>query len=468
MLDHHPGLAVKYLLPQYTRGTGVEVGPGIGRDSEPLYPHFGKLAEEGGPWPTGLDFILVCNVQGDVWFEPTDFAPMVRMGGFLLHANGSRLIVSQRTEDGWQPVDLAIRGPSVGVVRYGGFGDMIQASTIFPALKAQGLKVYVLTTPQGKAIIEHDPHVDGFLLQDTDQVPNEELAAFWEVQAARFSRFVNLSESVEGTLLAYPGRANHAWPHAVRKARMSTVNYLEWTAQLAEVPFMPAARFYPTHAENEAVDRFLQRERVRAITSSANAAGALLGPVNAPVRFNVMVTLSGSSVHKAYPHMDHVIDRVLANLPLASVLLVGDLPCQILEVGWERHPRVMCLSGRIGIRETLALALACDCVIGPETGVLNAVGLEPMAKVVILSHSSATNLTKHWANTTPIEPPTDCYPCNRLHHDRRYCPEHQPTGAALCAFDVEPTLVYLPIHRAYEEWGQLRQLIAPRLEDQTT
>lgn len=449
MSDHHPALAVKYLLPQYTRGQGVEVGAGITLLTEPLYPHFGKLS---GQVAEVFDFVLVCNDPGKEWFDPADYATFVRDGGYLAHAMGDQLIVSRRTGEDWQLVEQAIPGPSAGVVRYGGFGDMIQAASIFPALRQAGFRVYVLTTPQGAQIIEHDPWVDGLILQDTDQVPNEELTGFWEVQAARFDRFVNLSESIEGTLLAYPGRANHAWPHAVRRARMGSVNYLEWTAQLAEVRYAPgAARFYPSEQELGAADRFLRLQRLRAVGAGK------VGPLAAPARFNILVTLSGSSVHKAYPHMDSVIERVLLNLPLASVLLVGDLVCQILEAGWEDNPRVACLSGRIGIRETLALAQQCNCVVGPETGVLNAVGFEPMAKVVILSHSSATNLTRDWFNCTAIEPPTACYPCNRLHHDRRYCPQHEPTGAALCAFDVEPSLVYAPIAQAYEEWAQMRQ-----------
>ena len=63
----------------------------------------------------------------------------------------------------------------------------------------------------------------------------------------------------------------------------------------------------------------------------------------------------------------------------------------------------------------LAFLDVCDVVIGPETGVLNAasyIGLPH--KIVMLSHSSKENLSKHWNNTTTLEPeyyPEDfCYP----------------------------------------------------------
>jgi len=445
----HPALAHKYLLPQFTRGRGIELGAGIDDSTPPLYAHFGKLRAE--VWNEPLDFVLVCNAQGHDWFEPTDYTGLVKKGGYLLHANGDTLAISQRiSSEDWSIrnlLELPLQGPAACVVRYGGFGDMLQAANVFPALKRAGFNVFVMTTPQGQAIIAEDPNVDGFILQDTDQVPNDELSAFWEVQARRFDRFVNLSESVEGTLLAYPGRANHGWPDIVRRTRLGSVNYLEWTAELAQVPYASESRFYPTEDERDAVQRFMARVRLTAVGGEGRP-----GPVNAPARFTIVWALSGSSIHKAYPHQDLVIERVLQTMPEASLVLVGDTACQILEAGWEDNPRVHCLSGRIGIRETLALAQVADCVVGPETGILNAVAFEPMGKVILLSHSSRQNLTAHWFNTYAMEPPTPCYPCHRLHHDRRYCPEHEPTGAAMCAWEIDPMQVHSAIAYIYDDW----------------
>jgi ADP-heptose:LPS heptosyltransferase len=450
-MQHHPALPYKYDLVQHTRGLGIEVGEGITAESEPLYPHFRKVESlTDADRAAGLDFVLVCHGSPGIEVEN------IKVGGFLCVVRHGGVQVLERDPDfngkaSWHSVDLSIPPKTVCVVRYGGFGDMIQAANIFPALKRDGWRVVVMTTPQGKDIVAHDPHVDEFLLQDTDQVPNNELTAYWDVQSARFERFINLSESVEGTLLAYPGRANHGWPDALRRRELGK-NYLEWTAQLAELPYLSETRFYPAEEERQAADRFLTRIRRRA------AQVPEVGPTNAPATFNIMFTLAGSSVHKMYPHQDDVIANVLAALPEATFTLVGDYACQLLEQGWEEHHRVNCLAGRIGIRETLAVAQRMDCVVGPETGVLNAVGFERNAKVILLSHSSPENLTKHWVNTEAIEPPTACYPCHRLHHDRRHCPEHEPTGASQCAFDIDPFRVFAAIGRAYAGWQQLRAL----------
>jgi ADP-heptose:LPS heptosyltransferase len=178
-------------------------------------------------------------------------------------------------------------------------------------------------------------------------------------------------------------------------------------------------------------------------------------PIVQPV-FNIMWCLSGSSIHKAYPHMDAVIARILLEMPEAAIHFTGDVACQILEAGWENEPRVFRQSGEMSIRQTLALAQACDTVIGPETGVLNAVAFEnEITKVVMLSHSSHENLTKHWANTIAIEPNREaapCYPCHRLHYTRDFCPFEEETHAAVCAYSISPDTVFRAVQVGYQRW----------------
>lgn len=365
-------------------------------------------------------------------FVPADIvSAMSELGGWDLVENEARsggteysfLLVFQKTEGVRHTSSYLTRRKrpkkSACVVRYGGFGDMLQAANVFPALKAEGYHVTVMTTPKGYDIIKHDPNVDDWFIQDPDQVPNHELPQFWAHHARKFARFVQLSESVEGTLLAMPGRANHAWPDAVRRKYLGQ-NYLEFTAELAGVPYQSAAKFYPTAEERKWAE-------------------GRMGDCSPCVVF----ALAGSSVHKFYPGQDAVIARILVEFPDCRIFLVGDPSCKMLELGWENEPRVKCLSGEIGIRETLALAQVADVVIGPETGVLNAVAFEPNRKVVLLSHSSVENLTKHWLNTVSVKPVgVACYPCHRLHFDRSFCPQDEETGAAVCQRSIHPGVVF--------------------------
>lgn len=366
-------------------------------------------------------------------FEPTDIIDAMRdmpTGWDLVRREDrdegteySFLLVFQKLEHmahrySWAKYPHARK--TVCVVRYGGFGDMIQAANLFPALKRAGYHVTVMTTPKGQDILKHDPHVDDWFIQDKDQVPNHELNDFWACVSKRFDKFINLCESVEGTLLAMPGRANHGWPHAMRHKYLDQ-NYLEFTAEIAQVPYSSESRFYPSEEEHEA------------------AQARLL-----PGGFNVMWALAGSSCHKFYPGQDAVIARILLERPNCRIFLVGDAACQILETGWEKEPRVVRLSGELSIRDTLALAKCCDAVVGCETGVLNAVAFEPNRKVVLLSHSSHENLTKHWTNTYALVPPEElaCYPCHRLHYTWQYCHQDAESGAAMCQRLIEPADVF--------------------------
>lgn len=307
------------------------------------------------------------------------------------------------------------------VVRYGGFGDMIQAANILPMLKRMGYHVTFMTTPKGQDILKEDPHIDEWFIQDQDQVPNWELNDFWAVISKRFDKFINLCETVEGTLLAMPGRANHGWPKNLRHERMND-NYLEFTAKVADVPYSSEAKFYPTEAEK------------------AEAKAKLCDGLN------VMWALAGSSCHKFYPGQDAVIARLLTEHENCRIFMVGDAACKILEAGWDKESRVVCTSGELGIRDTLTLAQLCDVVIGCETGVLNAVAFEPNRKVCLLSHSSHENLTKHWENTFAMAPAgLDCYPCHRLHYTRDFCKEDKETGAAMCMRMIDPADVYAAV-----------------------
>lgn len=367
-------------------------------------------------------------------FEPADIIDAMRdvEGGWDLVEREDRnegreysfLLVFKKLETAthqysWMAGAFARQRKRVCVVRYGGFGDMLQAANVLPALKRQGFHVTVMTTPKGKEVIKDDPNVDDWFIQDTDQVPNHELNDFWASVSKKFDRFVNLCESVEGTLLAMPGRANHAWPDAVRR-KLLGINYLEFTADLAGVPYSSESKFYPTEEE------------------LAAAKARLL-----PDGYNVVWALAGSSCHKFYPGQDAVIARILMERPECRIFMVGDDACKLLEMGWENEPRVVCLSGELGIRDTLALAKVADAVIGCETGVLNAVAFESNRKVLLLSHSSHENLSKHWVNTAALAPKgLACYPCHRLHYTREFCNEEPESGAAMCQAMINPADVY--------------------------
>lgn len=314
---------------------------------------------------------------------------------------------------------------TAAVVRYGAFGDLIQASSVFSALKSQGYHVTLYTTVGGYHVAMHDPNIDKFIVQGKDQVQNQLLPEFWEAISKKYDKFVNLSESVEGSLLALSGRTAHGWPHKLRH-KMLNVNYNEMTHDVAEIPYEFKQKFYATDDEK----RLAQK-----------AKDDIGGKV-------VLWSLSGSAVHKTWPWLDSAIARILLTNKDVKIVLVGDELCKLLEQGWEKEPRVICKSGEWSIRQSLAFAQVADVVVGPETGILNAVGMENMPKVIMLSHSSQENLTKYWKNTINLKPKTSCYPCHQMHYNFDHCKRDEITGCAQCQADLSPDEVFEAIEKA--------------------
>lgn len=320
------------------------------------------------------------------------------------------------------------------VVRYGAFGDLMQSASVWAGLKKQGYHVTVFSSLPGAAVIEHDPNIDELVLFDKDQVPNANLVNFWDVQAKRYDKFVNLSETVEGTWLAMPGRTPHRWTPLVRHKRMNE-NYVAFQHELAGVPHEPQIKFYATEAEKEWAK------------TTRKKMGA--GPV-------VVWSLAGSSVHKTWAGLDAIIASFMVHYPDSSVVLVGGPECVILEAGWENEKRVVCTSGKWSIRQSLAFLAEADLVIGPETGVLNAAACMEVPKLVFLSHSTHENLTRDWRNVFPLSSVGTKCPgrgndeapaCHQLHYGFTYCKQDPHTGTAQCQADIPESLVWETIER---------------------
>lgn len=327
-------------------------------------------------------------------------------------------------------------GKSCGVVRYGAIGDMMQASSVLAALKEEGyhITLYCAEGP-GYETIQHDPSIDDFYIQGRGQVPDQWLGPFWKHQAKKYDKWVNLCESVEGGLLAMTDRPVDTYDPAVRHA-MLDVNYVARQHLIARVEdALPKIHFYPTAAEA----KWAQVEK--------KAFGD----------FVVVWSLAGSSVHKTWPWLDDVVSGLLIDFPEVTLVFVGGPDGVLLEQGWEKTPRVHCRSGKYRIRESLSLAQIADVVVGSETGVLNAVAMEAMPKVIFLSHSTVENLTRDWVNThSLISVGTHCQgrgedeapACHRLHHGWARCTEapaipgtekmhtREGSGVAQCQYDI--------------------------------
>ncbi|MBF0212374.1 MAG: hypothetical protein HQM00_02280 [Magnetococcales bacterium] len=465
---------IRWFAVPYTRGTGLDMGCGVERLRRDSIGVDVKMVPDGATIigdfhvapnlfaENSLDYVFTSRPMSPRILEAVDsFWRVIRVGACLVvyqpeaeaeqwHAAvrqcavGATLMEDETSQDGqsrfmvwrkesdpgWKE-EMAFKRhdkPRALVVRYGGFGDQLQASAVFPGLKAQGYEVWMNTFPIGQEVLKHNPFIDGWLVQDPLQVPNHELREYWQAMERRFAKVVNLSESVEWTTLVQEDRLVFRWPTAARKYLFDTINYQELIHKIADVPGPYDVTFFSTPEEQ----KWAMRQR-------REMAGK--GPV-------ILWVLSGSAFHKAWPWTADVARSVLDQWPDAVIVTCGHTNCQILEEELPDDPRVVRRSGVWSIRETMAFAQASTIVVGPETGVLNAVGtMETPAKVLMLSHSSRINLAKHWRKTVSLEPDVACFPCHQMHYSKKSCVENQTTFAAECATRISPEAVYHAIER---------------------
>lgn len=428
LLEHFPRKAVPAVLKEWSRVLRVGAYLVLYVPSANLYPKTGTPgANPHHHWdiyPGDIEKILQeCTDCGWTQLEKEERNQEEEYSLFL---------VFKKRDDGKFVEKIWQRHPEgkkrALIVRFGAIGDLLQSCSILPGLKAQGYHITWMGHANTSPVIVNDPHVDSWILQDQDQVPNAQLGPYWKSLEERYDKMINLCESVEGGILQMPGRLQHVYSDESRRKVYGNINYLDRTHDIADVPRGPAPKFYPTVLE----ESWAIKERAK-----------IAGPV-------IIWCLTGTSFHKTYPFVDTCVKWIVEKTP-ATVYLYGDklqaktLQDAILEClknDKVNLGQIKPICGEWSIRESLSFAQKADIVIGPETGIMNGVSHEEnVHKIIYLSHSSHENLTRDWPNATVLQPDVKdvpCYPCHRLHYTWEFCNKLERTGAALCASNIKP------------------------------
>ena len=430
----------KWFIVPYSRGIVMQIG-----GDQPLYGHF-LLTDTVEIIADGKLDALVINgaeILESNTFE--DWRRVIKPDGYIIFVNQDEteaknilsvwsdcviakqrdqlLVVTPNKKEKQKPKP----DKSCLVVRYGAWGDQIICAGIFPLLKKQGYHVTLNCQAPQHVINATHPDIDELMVQDRNQVHNDDLVTYWQAIATEYDKVVNLSSSIEGQLLLSHEHPKYFWSQSARH-KLFNQNYMEITHDLADVPYnFRGCVFHATADEKEQAKEIRQR-------------------FDAPL---VTWAVAGSSVHKWYPHMADVLVGLLEQTN-AYVMLMGDkeamvLQESVLEETEKRYgsvERIAAQCGTLPMRASMALAQVSDVVVGPETGLLNAVCMEKNHKVVIVSHSGPKQLTKHWKNTKEILPQnTACFPCHRLHFDFEHCNQDDNTKAARCSASIEPATI---------------------------
>jgi len=288
------------------------------------------------------------------------------------------------------------------VVRYGAIGDAVMLTPVIKKLHEDGYEVTLNITPYCKDVFLHNPYVSNIIIQERDAIPNQELGEYWALWAREYDRYINLSESIEGSLLKVEWKTDFYTP---KSQRATTTNYYQQMLTLSGYAEEP----------NVCGELFVQPEE----EAEARIILAKVG-VDLSIHKVVLWALNGSSGHKIVPLAQQILTEWLPSHPGVRVVLMGDQRAKELEF---QMPKVVSLVGKISVRQMLVLTKLASVVFGPESALVNAASCwKNCGKVVVLSHSAPENLTSTWSNVYTIQPHTACYPCYQLHHSYDSCP----------------------------------------------
>lgn len=292
------------------------------------------------------------------------------------------------------------------IVRHAALGDTIVASACLPYLQEDGYLVDFMTNERGQEILRHNPRINKLVHFEDNMVPIEHLGAYYDAVSDDYDMTVILTQSIEAAYLHVFPSEGYYW--TMRKRRKACdVNYYEETIRVAgyepngnatgELYFSKDDILFSRGIRHKYKDNFL-----------------------------IIWALAGSALHKSYLYFEPVARMLLHAIPEAVIIAAG----QMQEVSLTfRHPRLIPMAlfyPNQSFMSACALTKVADLVLGPETGLLNAAGCFDTPKMVFLTHSSKTNLTKTWTNDYSIQSMTECSPCHLLHNTRfiwqRICP----------------------------------------------
>lgn len=332
------------------------------------------------------------------------------------------------------------------ICRFGGVGDCLIAASVLPHLKAKYGAVDVLASEPYHAVFGNNPHVDRIILPDQASVPKapREWQGWFDARSKEYDFFVNLSHSVETLGALQVAQTAFWWPAEYRR-KLCDHNYLELAHDICGAPHEFGPMFFPTDEEREQV------EKTRAAISGTSPF--------------VAWCLGGSRIDKVYPNSPMVIARLIREL--GHVVVLGApgkdavMSNAIAQFVMQENGSLAGFHAAIStdekkpnwpIRRIIATAQAAKVVIGPDTGPMWGVAMEANSKVVLLSHASPTNITKHWKNTSTFHAApqrVDCWPCHRLQDDPSTCRLNAEGNGAACISDIPVSLLVNEITRLF-------------------
>lgn len=335
------------------------------------------------------------------------------------------------------------------VVRLGGVGDNLIASSVFPALKKKYGHLEVICAEPQNVVLENNPYVDKLTVRAHGDPPwqdGDKWQRHWLDRSKEYAFFANLSHSCETHRALTRIQTSYYWGASVRR-KICGQNYMEAVADICDVGYEDLdPRFFPTDREVES-----------AIDTKRLVGGRYVGWV-----------MSGTRVDKVWPPAAVVIARIIKELKIPVIVfgapgrdfeLAKQVQAHVIQAnGSEKDFHLACSVDpsrpNWPVRRILSQVQQADVVVTPDTGPAWAVAMESMPKVVLLSHASPENITKYWKNTLTLHADAQrvpCWPCHLLIDEPVDCERLSGVvggAGAACISSIQPDVVVEAVRKS--------------------
>ena len=334
-----------------------------------------------------------------------------------------------------------------GVCRLGGIGDNLIAASVLRPLKRMGYMTEVITSEAAQVVYHNNPFIDKLTVKGDGDIPGGDNWLKWFAgRAKEYDIFSNLSHTCEVRHSLKVG-SSQFWQSPTYRRKLCAGSFLETVHDALGMPYDFGPLYFPTEEET------MLAERVKADQIKGDF---------------LCWVISGSRLDKVYPYAPFIIGRIIKELDI-PVVMVGAGAKQReqaeaikKDVGWQNSGNDMLhimapsekmdVGSRWGIRPSLNVVMLSDLVVSPDTGIAWAVAMESMSKVMLVSHASVENVTKHWVNTVTLHADPErvpCWPCHRLHDDPSTCVPGPNKEGAACMADISVQSIFDSVANAW-------------------
>jgi hypothetical protein len=297
-----------------------------------------------------------------------------------------------------------------------------------------GYMTEVITSNASQSVYHNNPFIDKLTVKGDHDIPGGDNWLKWfATRAKEYDIFANLSHTCEVRHSLNVGTSQF-WQSPEYRRKLCAGSFLETVHDAVGMPYDFGPLYFPTEEETMLAER-VKSEQIK--------------------QDFICWVISGSRVDKVYPYAPFVIGRIIKELDIPIVMVgAGSKQREQAEaikkdVGWQNSANDMLhimapsekmgAEHRWGIRPSLNVVMLASLVVTPDTGIAWSVAMEPMPKVMMVSHASAENITKHWVNTTTLHADPDrvpCWPCHRLHDDASTCVSAPNNEGSACMADI--------------------------------